>query len=115
MDPELERRFAKTDKTLEEHVANSYTYIDELRASHVEHAARMLVLEADLLELKEMNRELKEMNRGIKETNQELMERQTKLDNGLLRLIEIQIQTAILASMNGRLSDHDKRLSNGGF
>ncbi len=88
MDPEIEKRLVKSEKTLEEHLANAYTYIDELRASHLEHAERVRMLE----------------------------ENQEKLNNGLLRLIEIQNQTAaILASMNGKLSDHDKRLTNGGL
>ncbi len=75
MDPEIERRFKKTGKTLEEQLANAYAYIDELRASHVEHAERMRMLEAMASDLKDG---------------------QQKLANGLLRLNEIQNQTAAI-------------------
>jgi len=88
MDSEAERRFERIEKTLEEHLPNVYAFIDELRTSHHEQEQRMKSLE-------DLARRLEDHDK---------------------RLIDIQADTAkILGGMNGKLKDHEERLSNGGL
>ena len=58
MDQEFEKRFAKIEKLLGDHLPNLYAFIDELRQSHREHERRFAQNEEMIKLQVEMNEQV---------------------------------------------------------